>query len=72
MRGPHNRFSVGDRVIDFRGNKATVTQTYESADYTCKSHRVSVKWDNIKPKDQTAYYEEVFDADVANDSTPRG
>lgn len=63
MRGPHNRYKVGDRVVSFRGEKATVTRIRESANYRSKSHRVCVKWDEVKHgrrDDPVEYYEEVF------------
>jgi hypothetical protein len=56
------RFSKGDKVVDFRGRPATVVRAIESRDWTTKSHRVQVRWDDgYRPNDQTAYYEEVFD-----------
>jgi hypothetical protein len=56
------RFSKGDKVVDFRGRRATVVRSIESRDWETKSHRVCVTWDD-RPNnnDQTAYYEEVFD-----------
>jgi hypothetical protein len=66
MRGPKPRFKPGDKVKDFRGNKAMVVAVVESAEWQNKSHRVRVQWaDRIEQhKDRVEYYEEVFDFDA--------
>lgn len=62
MRGPEPRFQEGDRVISFRGEKATVISVEKSRAWRNKSHRVTVQWDDRTGPDKTAYYEEVFEA----------
>jgi len=65
-------FRAGDRVLDFRGDGATVHKVYPSA-VPGKSHRVQVRWDDHERNltwdgkehpegagDQRAYYEEGF------------
>jgi hypothetical protein len=56
------RFSKGDKVVDFRGRRATVVSAIESRDWETKSHRVIVAWDDrLAADDVREYYEEVFD-----------
>lgn len=65
MRGPHNRFKVGDEVVDFRGDRARVVAIEESKHWRTKSHRVEVEWLDPSTKhqnpDKRSYYEEVFE-----------
>lgn len=56
------KFKVGDEVVSFRGEKATVIGTKESF-VPGKSNRVSVKWEKeSRNPDKREYYEEVFSA----------
>lgn len=52
-------FQKGDRVEDFRGDKATVL-TYRVVDDPGKSNRVTVRWDTRVEVDKTEYYATVF------------
>ena len=54
------RFKVGDAVVSFRGETATITKVRETP--RGKSHRVEVEWANkLNNPDKREYYEEVFD-----------
>jgi len=64
------KFKVGDRVISFRHEKATV-RTVTPSTRLGKSHRVQVDWDSDREdgytddgfrqnQDNINYYEEVF------------
>lgn len=55
-------FQKGDRVEDFRGDRATVL-TYRVVDDPGKSNRVTVRWDTRVEEnevDKTEYYANVF------------
>lgn len=53
------KFKPGDKVVDFRGDGATVTRVHR-VDEPGKSHRVQVRGDDGS-ESKRAYYEEVFD-----------
>lgn len=57
---PPPKFSVGDRVISFKGELATVIWV-RTVDHPGKSHRVSVHWDDSDREDKIEYYEGVFE-----------
>jgi hypothetical protein len=64
------KFEVGDEVISFRGERATVTKVI-TVEHPGKSHRVTVRWQNNRDgvtdtpykanPDNIDYYEHVFD-----------
>lgn len=60
MSSPFPKFKVGDKVISFRGERATVRVVYQ-VDTPGKSHRVGVTWEN---EDEGMYYEQVFEFDT--------
>jgi hypothetical protein len=64
------RFVVGDRVVSFRGERATVTWVGR-AEAPHRSHRVCVHFDGKLEADRRDFYETVFMAEKEFDSNGR-